>query len=78
MNCLAKFEKFLCHSIIAPSFMTVGGQMPELDRGSPLPLPYILGSQNTLYMLGLIAPSSALSFMLMISVIILNIKNKNT
>ena len=33
MNCFAKFEKFLPHSIIIPSFMTVGSQMPELDRG---------------------------------------------
>ena len=30
MNCFAKFEKFLSHSIITPSFMTVGSQMPEL------------------------------------------------
>ena len=33
MNCFAKFEIFLPHSIIIPSFMTVGTQMPELDRG---------------------------------------------
>ena len=33
MNYFAKFEKFLPHSIIIPSFMTVGSQMPELDRG---------------------------------------------
>ena len=32
MNYLAKFEKFLTHtSIIIPSFMIVGSQMPELD-----------------------------------------------
>ena len=31
MNYFAKFEKFLPHSIIIPSFMTVGSQMPELD-----------------------------------------------
>ena len=32
MNYFAKFEKFLPHSIIIPSFMTVRSQMPELDR----------------------------------------------
>ena len=32
MNYFAKFEKFLPHSIIISSFMTVGSQMPELDR----------------------------------------------
>ena len=37
MNCFVKFEKFLPHSIIIPSFMTVGSQMPELDRGNFLP-----------------------------------------
>ena len=30
MKCFAKFEKFLPHSIMIPSFMTVR-QMPELD-----------------------------------------------
>ena len=34
MKCFAKFEKFLPHSIIIPSFMTVGSQMPESDRGT--------------------------------------------
>ena len=34
MNYFAKFEKFLSHSIIIPSFMTVGSQMPELDMGA--------------------------------------------
>ena len=29
----AKFEKFLPHSIIILSFMTIGSQMPELDPG---------------------------------------------
>ena len=53
MNCFAKFEKFLPHSIIMPSF-TVESQMPELDRGAFFaPLPYKLGSQNTPYKLGL-------------------------
>ena len=33
MNYFAKFEKFLPRSIIIPSFMTVGSQMPELDSG---------------------------------------------
>ena len=33
MNCFAKFEKFLPHSIIISSFMSVGSQMPELDQG---------------------------------------------
>ena len=32
-NYFAKFEKFLTHSIIIPSFMTVESQMPELDLG---------------------------------------------
>ena len=35
MNCFAKFEKFLPHSIIIPSFMSVGSPMPELDRVLP-------------------------------------------
>ena len=49
MKCFAKFEKFLAHSIIIPSFMTVGSQMPELDQGTFLPPPplYKLGSENT-------------------------------
>ena len=46
MNCFAKFEKFLPHSITIPSFMSVGGQMIELDRGLP---PYKICSQNTQY-----------------------------
>ena len=37
MNYFAKFEKFLPHSIIIPSFMTIGSQMPELDSGGILP-----------------------------------------
>ena len=42
MNNIAKFEKFLPHSIIIPSFMIVGSQMPELDRGAlPPPPPHI-------------------------------------
>ena len=32
MNYFAKFEKFSPHNIIIPSFMTIGSQMPELDR----------------------------------------------
>ena len=45
----AKFEKFIPHSIIIPSFMTIGSQMPELDRGASLPPPLYkkIGSQNT-------------------------------
>ena len=39
INCFAKFEKFLPHSIIILSFMSVGNQMPELDRGAFLPPP---------------------------------------
>ena len=39
MNYFAKFEKFLPHSIIIPSFMTVGSQMPELDWGAFCPPP---------------------------------------
>ena len=48
MNYFAKFEKFI------PRFMTIGSQMPELDRGFFLPPPpYKIGSQNTPYKLGL-------------------------
>ena len=39
MNYFAKFEKFLPHSIIISSFMTVGSQTPELDGGGFLALP---------------------------------------
>ena len=45
MNLFAKFEKLLLHGIIIPSFMTIGSQMPELDRGEyffALP-PYKIG-----------------------------------
>ena len=50
MNYFAKFEKFLPHNIIIPSFMTVGSQMPELDLGGFFAPPprYKIGSQNTL------------------------------
>ena len=54
MNYFAKFEKFIPHRIIMPSFMTVGSQMPELDLGAFLPPPsFKIGSQNTPYKLGL-------------------------
>ena len=33
INYFAKSETFLPHSISIPSFITVGSQMPELDRG---------------------------------------------
>ena len=33
INYFAKFEKFLPHRVIIPSFMTVGSQMLELDKG---------------------------------------------
>ena len=54
MNYFAKFEKFLPHSIIIPSFMTIGSQMPELDWGEAfLPAPsYKIGRQNTPYKKG--------------------------
>ena len=39
MNYFAKFENRLSHSIIIPSFMTVGSQMSELDMGAFLPPP---------------------------------------
>ena len=52
MNSFAKFGNFLLHSMTIPSFMTVGSQIPELDRGTLFP-PYKLGSQNTPYKLGL-------------------------
>ena len=33
MKYFAKFENFVPHSIIIPSFMTIGSQLPELDWG---------------------------------------------
>ena len=33
-NYFVKFEKFIPHSIIIPSFMTIGSQMPELDQAT--------------------------------------------
>ena len=55
MKYFAKFEKFISHSIIIPSFMTIGSQMPELDRwGDFFAPPYKIGCQNTPYKLGLI------------------------
>ena len=41
MNYFAKFEKFLPHGIIIPSFMTIGSQIPELDRGGGASPPHI-------------------------------------
>ena len=51
----AKFDKFIPHSMIMPSFMTIESQMPELDLGTflPPPPPYKIGCQNTPYKLGL-------------------------
>ena len=59
MNYFAKFEKFLPHKISYQVLMTVGSQMPELDREGAFLLPplYKLGSQNTPYKLGLKEPS---------------------
>ena len=56
MNYFAKFEKFLPHSKNIPSFMTIGSQMPELNRGWGLfcpPSKYKISSQNTPYKLGI-------------------------
>ena len=54
MNDFAKFEKFLPHSVIMLSFMTVGSQMSELDWGDFFaPPPCKIGSQNTPCKLGL-------------------------
>ena len=59
MNYFAKFEKFIPHSIIVPSSMTIRSQMSELDWGGGLftpsfyPPPYKIGSQNTPHKLGL-------------------------
>ena len=50
MDCFAKFETFLPHNIIIPIVMTVGGQMTE--TGGTFYPPYILGCQNTPYILG--------------------------
>ena len=41
MNYFAKFEEFLPHSMIIPSFLIVRSQMPELDQGFFCPLPHI-------------------------------------
>ena len=50
MKYFAEFEKFIPHSIIIPSFMTIESQMRELDPGAFLPPPpYKIGSQNTPY-----------------------------
>ena len=38
MKYFAKFEKFIPHSIIMPSFMTIGSQMAELDWGASPPI----------------------------------------
>ena len=43
MKYFAKFENFVPHSIIIPSFMTIGSQLPELDWGD----------KNTPFKLGL-------------------------
>ena len=54
MNYFAKFENFLPPCIIMTSFMTVGSQMPKLDRVAFCPPPpHKLGSQNTPHKLGL-------------------------
>ena len=39
MNYFAKFGKFVPHSVIMPSFMTVRSQIPELDWKAPPPPP---------------------------------------
>ena len=52
MNCFAKFERFLPRTIIIPSFMSVGSQMSELDRGLFSTLSYKIGSENIPYKLG--------------------------
>ena len=50
MNCFAKFEKFLPHSMF---YMSVESQSPESERGDS---PHKIGSQNTPYKLGLRSP----------------------
>ena len=64
MNYFAKFEKFLPRSIIIPSFMTVGSQIPELDQGGLFAPPpsYKIGSQNSPYKLGLTCLPSTTSW----------------
>ena len=39
MNYFAKFEKFLSHSTIVPSFMSVRGEMPVKSPPPPPPPP---------------------------------------
>ena len=54
MKYFAKFEKFIPHSIIMPSFVTIGSQMAELDWGGGFfAPPYKIGCQNTPYKLRL-------------------------
>ena len=49
-----KFEKFIPHIIIMPSFMTVGSQINARVRlGGFFAPPYKTGCQNTPYKLGL-------------------------
>ena len=61
-NSFAKFEKFLPHRMIIPSFMTVRGHMPELDREAfPPPPPKKKDIQNTPYNLGL-SPSDKVTY----------------
>ena len=55
MKYFAKFEQFIPHSIIIPSFRTIVTQMPELAWGGAFlqPAPYKIGCQNTPYKLGI-------------------------
>ena len=55
MKFFAKSEKIIPHSIIIPSFMTIGSHLPELDLGGFFAPPIKIGCQNTPYKLGLIA-----------------------
>ena len=42
MKCFATFQKYIPNSIIIPSFMTIGSQMPELDWGAFFPPPPLI------------------------------------
>ena len=77
INCFTKFEKFLPHSIIVPSFMSVGSQILELDLGAFCP-PYKMGSQNTPYKLGLTFLGVRVRDKMAISSYVLKIVEKNS
>ena len=73
INYFAKFEKFIPQNIIIPSLMTIGSQMPELDRGRGDFPSFKIGCQNTPYKLGLKINLTHLKCLLTDLVLTLNI-----